>query len=130
MPVLAPAVATATGVRSDLELLQGVWTSVAGPKEARFLIAGHRFTFEFVGGDLYMGTFDLVPGKMDLHIEEGPSDHVGRFSRCIYQFDGGILRWCPGRPGSGKRPAAFPDVADSRYLSLVFRRAGRPGRNR
>jgi uncharacterized protein (TIGR03067 family) len=123
MAVLAPAAQTAT--RSDLELLQGVWTSVAGPRETRLLIAGHRFTIEFVGGELYMGTFDLAPGKMDMHIEEGPREHVGRFSRCIYQLEGGVLRWCPGRPGSDRRPTAFPDVDDPRYLSLVFRRACR-----
>jgi uncharacterized protein (TIGR03067 family) len=123
MAVLAPAAETA--VRSDLELIQGVWTSVAGPRETRLLIAGHRFTIEFVGGELYMGTFDLAPGKMDMHIEEGPREHVGRFSRCIYQLEGGVLRWCPGRPGSDRRPTAFPDVDDPRYLSLVFRRACR-----
>lgn len=121
MAVLAPA---APAVRSDLELLQGSWESVAGPKQARLLVAGRRFAFEFVGGDIYMGTLDLAPGQMDMHVEEGPADHRG-VSKCIYQLDGGVLRWCPGRPGSGKRPAGFPDVADSRYLSLVFRRAGR-----
>ncbi len=126
MSALAPAPA---GVRPDLELMQGSWESVAGPKQARLLVAGRRFTFEFAGGDIYMGTFELAPGQMDMHVEEGPADHRGT-SKCIYHLDGGVLRWCPGRPGSGRRPAAFPDVADSRYLSLVFRRAGRPGRSR
>ena len=123
MTVAAPAAEPST--RSDLELIQGVWVSVAGPREARLLIAGRRFTFEFVGGDLYMGTFDLSPGQMDLHVEEGP-EHVGCCTRCIYQLDGGVLRWCPGRPGSEKRPSRFPDVDDPKYLSLVFRRAPRP----
>lgn len=123
MAVLAPV--AESSLRSDLELLQGVWESVAGPREARLLIAGHRFTFEFVGGDLYMGTFDLTANQMDMHIEEGPPEHAGRFSRCIYQVEGGVLRWCPGRPGSDKRPSVFPDVDDPRYLSLVFRRASR-----
>jgi hypothetical protein len=126
MAVLAPV--AEPSLRTDLELLQGVWESVAGPREARLLIAGRRFTFEFVGGDLYMGTFDLTANQMDMHIEEGPPEHAGRFSRCIYQVEGGVLRWCPGRPGSDKRPTAFPDVDDPRYLSLVFRRAGRPKR--
>jgi uncharacterized protein (TIGR03067 family) len=122
MAVLAPATAPTT--RADLEQIQGVWVTVAGPREARFLIAGRRFTFEFVGGDLYMGTLDLAPGHMDLHIEEGP-EHVGLCTKCIFHLDGGVLRWCPGKPGSEKRPAAFPDVDDPRYLSLVFRRAQR-----
>ena len=122
MAVLAPAAAPP---RTDLDAIQGVWESVAGPRDARFLVAGHRFTFEFVGGDVYMGTFDLGPGQIDMHIEAGPPKHVGTQSRCIYQLDGGVLRWCPGKPGSDRRPAAFPDVADSRYLSLVFKRAGR-----
>jgi len=126
MPVLAP-VAEPT-LRPDVEMIQGVWVSVAGPREARLLIAGFRFTFEFVGGDIYMGTFDLAAGQMDMHIEAGPSEHIGRWSRCIYQLEGGVLRWCPGRPGSDRRPTTFPDVDDPRYLSLVFRRDARPSR--
>lgn len=123
MPALARA---ESSLRSALEQLQGVWVSVAGPKEARLLIAGRRFTVEFAGGAVYMGTFDLAAGQMDMHIEEGPPEHAGRLSKCIYQLDGGVLRWCPGRPGSDRRPSAFPDVDDQRYLSLVFRRAARP----
>ncbi len=122
MAVLAPV--AEPSLRSDLDRIQGVWVSVAGPREARLLVAGRRYAFEFVGGDLYMGTLDLSPGQMDLHIEEGP-EHVGRCTKCIYQLDGGVLRWCPGRPGSEKRPTTFHDVDDPRYLSLVFRRAGR-----
>jgi uncharacterized protein (TIGR03067 family) len=102
--------------------------SVAGPKEARLLIAGNRFTFEFIGGDLYMGTFKLTPGQMDMQIEEGPREHAGRNSLCIYHLEGGVLRWCPSRPGSARRPESFPDVHDPRYLSLVFQRVRRAHR--
>lgn len=126
MSLLAPPAATVA--RTDLELMQGVWTSVAGPREARFLVAGNRFAFEFVGGDVYMGTIEVADGKMDMHIEEGPPEHIGRFTRCIYHLEGGVLRWCPGRPGSDRRPSAFPDVDDPRYLSFVFRRAPRAAR--
>ena len=98
------------------------------PRRPACSIAGTRFTIEFIGGDLYMGTFKLVSGQkseprhMDMLIEEGPPEHAGRPSLCIYQLDGGVLRWCPGRPGTTRRPAAFPDVDDPRFLSLVFRR--------
>lgn len=126
MAVLAPPAESA--VRSDQELIQGAWVSVAGPREARLLIAGRRFTIELDGDDIYMGTFDLAPGEMDILIEAGPAKYAGSVSRCIYQLEGGVLRWCPGRPGSDQRPAAFPDVDDSRYLSLVFRRARRATR--
>ena len=119
MPVLAPA---ATSGRTTLEHFQGVWTSVAGPREARLLIAGRRFTFEFADGELYMGTFDLVPGGMDMYIEEGPK-FVGLGSKCLCHVEGGVLRWCPGRPGSERLPTSFPNVDDPRYLSLVFRQA-------
>jgi uncharacterized protein (TIGR03067 family) len=102
--------------------------SVAGPKEARLLIAGNRFTFEFIGGDLYMGTFKLSSGQMDMVIEEGPREHIGRNSLCIYHLEGGVLRWCPSRPGSSRRPDSFPDVHDQRYLSLVFQRVRRANR--
>ena len=99
MTALAPA--AAPGLRTDLDALQGAWESVAGPRQARLLVAGRRFSFEFVGGDIYMGTFDLAPaGQLDMHVEEGPADHRGT-SKCLYHLDGGVLRWCPGRPGSG-----------------------------
>jgi uncharacterized protein (TIGR03067 family) len=127
MAARAPAPA-APDVRSDLDALQGAWESVAGPRQARFLVAGRKFSFEFTGGDIYIGTLEVgAAGQMDMHVEEGPADHRGT-SPCIYQLDGGVLRWCPGRPRSGKRPAAFPDVDDNRYLSLVFLRAGRAPR--
>lgn len=131
MPVLArPA---DPPVRSDLDSFQGVWMSVAGPREARFLVAGSRFTIEFIGGDLYMGTFKLAghknePRHLDMHIEEGPADHAGRTALCIYQLEGGVLRWCPGRPGTNRRPTGFPDVDDPRFLSLVFQRVKRKNR--
>jgi hypothetical protein len=129
MPAVAKAAPAA--IRTDLEHLQGAWTSVAGPKEARFLIAGNRFAFEFVGGDVYIGTFELAPGgEMDLKVDEGPTDHRGRIAPCIYHLDGGVLRWCPGRIGSGRRPSAFPSVDDDRSLCLVFRRARRQGSGR
>jgi hypothetical protein len=122
MPALAPA-ANQAAHRKDLEQLQGSWTSIAGPREARFLIAGNRYAFEFVGGDVYMGTFELAAGgHMDMHVDEGPADHKGQTAPCIYQVDGGVLRWCPGRIGSGRRLSAFPSVDDDRYLCLVFRR--------
>ena len=123
MTLLAPAAEPAT--RTDVDRIQGVWMSVAGPRESRFLFVGNRFTFEFVGGDVYMGTFDLAPGHMDLHIQAGPAEHVNTYSYCIYLLEGGVLRWCPGRPGSERRPSGFPDVDDPRYLSLVFRRVPR-----
>jgi hypothetical protein len=120
MPAVAPA--SAPPARTTTEQLQGVWASVAGPREARLLVAGRRFTFEFADGELFMGTFDLVNGGMDMHVEEGPAQFVGLTSKCLAHLDGGVLRWCPGRPGSDRRPASFPSVDDARYLSLVFRR--------
>ncbi|HJZ60196.1 MAG TPA: hypothetical protein VKE74_34960, partial [Gemmataceae bacterium] len=115
MPAVAPAAAVPK-TRFDLEQLQGAWTSVAGPCEARLLVAGSRFTFEFVGGDIYMGILELAPGPgpqhMDMRIEEGPPGDRGQVALCIYQVEGGVLRWCPFKPGSGRRLAAFPSVDD------------------
>ena len=126
MPAVAAA-AAATKTRPDLDQLQGAWVSVAGPCEARLLVAGNRYAFEFVGGDVYIGTFDLSPAPgpgphhMDMRVEEGPAAEKGHTALCIYQLDGGVLRWCPAKPGSGRRLAAFPSVDDQRYFSLVFR---------
>jgi hypothetical protein len=126
MAVLAPAAEPTT--RTDLVLIQGVWVSIAGPREVRLLISGHRFTFEFVGGDLYMGTFDLTHGRMDMHIEAGPAEYIGLWSRCIYLFEDGHLRWRGGRPGSDHRPTKFHDVDDPTRLSFVFQRNARNSR--
>jgi hypothetical protein len=122
MSALAPA---APGLRSDLATIQGAWEFVAGRRPARLLIAGRHYSFEFVGGDIYMGTFDLTGGHMDMHIDEGPPEHAGRFVRCLYSLDGGVLRFCAGRPGSYRRPADFTDTDSTQQLSLVFRRASR-----
>jgi len=127
MPAAVAPAANHAAARTDLEQLQGVWAAVGGPREARLLIAGHRFTFEFVGGDLYMGTFDLTPGRMDMHVEEGPAKHIGLYSRCIYQIEDGVLRFCAGRPGSLHRPDSF-DVDDRTATPFVFRRTARPAR--
>jgi hypothetical protein len=125
MPTLSAPVAPSVK-RSDLEHLQGVWVSVAGPQEARFLIAGNRFSFEFVGGDIYIGTFTLGGGcNMDMHVQEGPLEHKGLVAPCRYELQGGVLRWCTGRIGTDRRPEFFPDVEDDRKLSFVFRHAPR-----
>ena len=125
MPVTTSGV-TLIGVRpgTDLDLLQGSWTTVGDKREARLLIAGDRFAFEFRGGDIYIGTFTLdphaEPKRMDMRIEEGPVSHKGCLALCIYEFDDGRLRWCPARPGDWRRLAAFPSPEDGKYLSLVF----------
>jgi hypothetical protein len=125
MAVLEPP-----SVRAGIDALQGVWTTIAGPREARLLVAGNRFSFEFVGGDVFIGTLDLADGHLDMHVEAGPPEHVGVTTRCRLHLDGGVLRWCPGRPGSGRCPDAFPSVDDARYLSLVFRHARRASNHR
>jgi uncharacterized protein (TIGR03067 family) len=128
MPV---STAVAVQPRVELEPLQGIWTTVAGPRQAKLLVAGNRFTFEFLDGDVYMGTFELdgaaEPRRMDMRIEEGPDKHRGQVALCIYHVDGGVLRWCPARIGADQRLSCFPCVDDERYLSLVFKQL-RPGR--
>ena len=110
----------------DLERLQGVWSSVAGPRRAELLVAGNLFTFRLLDGELYMGSFvvdaEEEPHGMDMTIYEGPAKHKGLVARCIFQVEGDALRWCTGEPGRHHRLAAFPAVDDRRYLSLVFRR--------
>jgi hypothetical protein len=128
MPALAHAPEAQT--HSTLDELQGAWTSVAGPCEARLLVCGNRYTFEFISGDIYMGTLELGPDGMDMRIEAGPRDHPGKVALCLFRLEGGVLRWCPGRPGSNRRPTSFPLVDDPRYLSFVFRQMRRMIRRR
>ena len=119
--------------RPDLELIQGAWTTIAGRRQARFLVAGGRFAFEFLDGEggIYIGSIKLSgdghPRHLDMHIEEGPDDHRGQTAMCIYHLDADILRWCPSRPGAQARLTNFPSVDDDKYLSLVFKHA-RPQR--
>jgi uncharacterized protein (TIGR03067 family) len=124
MAAAVPAAAR-TCSRTDLDALQGSWVTVAGPREAKLLVAGNRFAVEFEDGTIYMGSFTLDPTddpkRIDMRIEEGPAGHRGRTAYCIYHLDGGMLRWCPSRVGSEARLIRFPDVDDARYLSLVFR---------
>ena len=127
-PPASPAASLATG--THLEHLQGVWKAIAGRRAARFRITEMRFTFEFVGGEVYEGTFRLdtnaCPARMDMRIEEGPGAHKGQLAMCIYHVDGDVLRWCPTVPGAGYRLTRFPSVDDDHYYSLVFRRDGQP----
>jgi uncharacterized protein (TIGR03067 family) len=130
MPAASSAVAAEP--RAELEQLQGAWLSVAGPREAKLLVAGNRFTFEFIDAEIYMGTLELDPGadprRMDMRIEEGPERHRGRLALCIYHLDGGVLRWCPARLGADQRLSGFPSVDDDRYLCLVFKQLRRRNR--
>jgi uncharacterized protein (TIGR03067 family) len=111
--------------RADLELLQGIWSFVAGGREAELLISGDRYTMRFADGALYMGRFVLTPngrlGTMDMQIEEGPPRHKGKTALCLYELDGGTLRWCTAGPGRTERPTAFPALDHPQYLHLVFR---------
>ena len=124
----SPHAATAAGpeTRTDLELLQGAWSAVAGRRGARLQIAGTRFTFEFVEGETYAGSIRLdaatAPKHMDMKVKSGPIAARGRVAMCIYHVEGDVLRWCPTAPGCGFRLTRFPSVDDDRYYCLLFRR--------
>jgi uncharacterized protein (TIGR03067 family) len=111
--------------RPDLDQLQGSWHTVAGHREARLLIAGRRFAFEFVGGEIFIGSFTLDtstdPRRMDMLLEEANAEDRGKLAHCIYHVAGDVLRWCPTRPGSSRRLTGFPSLDDHRYFSMVFR---------
>jgi len=110
---------------SDLDLIQGSWYTIAGPKDCRLLISGNHYTFEMVDGDIYMGTFELqtaaAPPRMDMQVAAGPPDHQGQTACCIYQVDGDVLRWCATRPGSKCQLHDFPSIDNDCFLSLVFK---------
>ncbi len=133
MPTALSAPAARTQQHADLDLLQGAWKTIAGRREARLLIVGSRFAFEYCDGDghIYMGSLTIdahaVPKRMDLLIEEGLDHHKGQLALCIYQLESDIMRWCPSKPGSMVRLTGFPSVDDDKYLSLVFKHA-RPSR--
>ena len=73
MAAAVPAAAR-TCSRTDLDALQGAWVTVAGPREAKLLVAGNRFAVEFEDGTIYMGSFTLDPTddpkRIDMRIEE------------------------------------------------------------
>jgi uncharacterized protein (TIGR03067 family) len=115
-------------VLTDLERLQGAWASVAGRRDAEFIVSGYLFAVRFKDGDTYLGTFRLdsqqQPRAMDMRIDEGPAHHRGKMTRCIYELEGETLRWCAGEPGDEERPNAFPSENTRKYLCLRFRREG------
>jgi uncharacterized protein (TIGR03067 family) len=113
-------------VLHDLQMLQGTWMSVSGRRQAELLFAGHHYTVRFMDGDLYMGTFALSPDGhprvMEMTIDEGPDNHLGKVARCLYDVAPDALRWCAPEPGATERLGSFPSVQDKRYLSLLFKR--------
>lgn len=130
---LATQELSTSSARSDLEMLQGVWTSIAGRREVRLEISGDQFVFTFRDGDVYSGNLLLderaTPPHMDMRIEAGPAKYHGQLALCIYRIESDVLRWCPTRPGSGYRLASFPSLDDERYLSLVFKHERPPKRH-
>jgi uncharacterized protein (TIGR03067 family) len=118
--------------RPDAEALQGVWESGSGSQQVELLVAGSHFAVCFRDGAVYMGDFELepdVPPKtMVMRIEEGPARHKGKSARCVYELDGGTLRWWLPEPGPRERPATFPAADDPRYLCIELRRKGAAGR--
>ena len=124
MPAVAKAAADPTVPTWTNSRASDLCRRTAGPVPH----AGNRFAFEFCGDVTW--AYRLAPGEMDMHIDEGPVEHKGQVAPCIYQVDGGVFRWCPGRIGSGRRLTSFPSVDDEKYLSLVFRRAPRRARRK
>ncbi len=132
---MAPSTSVTTSsherTRQELARLQGVWTTIAGQRHTLLLIAGNLFTVKFEDGTVYMGKFELDPDEspqaMDMLTYEGPLKHKGVLTLCIYELTNDLLRWCPGKPGSGWRPSAFPSHEDPDALCLLFQReAARP----
>jgi uncharacterized protein (TIGR03067 family) len=123
MAASSPSVADRTQFSSDLETLQGVWHSIAGRRQARMFVAGHRFTF-VLKDVVYMGTFvldpDADPRRIDMHVEEGPPELRHQTVPCIYHLEDGVLSWCPAQRGSTERLHAFPSVHDREHLSMKF----------
>ena len=129
-----PGVTTERDLQREIAALQGAWVSIAGRRPLQMFIAGQRFTASFLDGRLYMGSFEIRlddhPHIMIMQIDEGPAKHKGQTAWCIYDWDQGMLRWCPAEPGSGERLIAFPAVTDSRYLCTILRRERSPSDSR
>jgi uncharacterized protein (TIGR03067 family) len=113
---------------SDLERLQGAWTTVDGKRPAELLISGQHLTVHFRDGEIYMGSFTLSGlGKqltLDVQIEEGPPKHRGQTVLCLCELEGDTLRWCNASPGMTERPSAFDDH-NPHLLCLMLRREHR-----
>ena len=125
-----PSAVTSTAAQrlnSDLDLIQGAWDSIAGPRECRLLVSGNHYAFEIVDGDVYMGTFDLqtesTPRRMNMNVVAGPNGYCDQTARCIYHVEGDVLRWCGSKPGSKCDLNSFPSIENDCFLSLVFKRA-------
>lgn len=112
--------------KTDLDKIQGAWTSIAGPRDCRLLISGNHYAFEIIDGDIYIGTFDIQPEasprRMNMTVAAGPEGHRNQSARCIYHIEGDVLRWCASKPGSKCDLNSFPSIDNDCFLSLVFRR--------
>ena len=113
---------------SDLERLQGAWTTESGPRQVELLISGQHLTAHFGDGEIYMGSFRLGSAgrltTLDVHIDEGPLKHRGQTVLCICELNGDTMHWCNASPGHAERPSVFDDQ-NSHLLCLMLRREHR-----
>jgi uncharacterized protein (TIGR03067 family) len=125
----------APGPRAEAELkrLEGTWvvtsrvfngTPQVEPRGGtRMVIHGATYALQAAGETFVKGALQVdpakSPGALDLSPESGPDK--GRTLLCIYETDGGTLRYC--YPGSGGfRPSEFTAERGSNLELVTLRR--------
>jgi uncharacterized protein (TIGR03067 family) len=118
--VAAPSGAPDEPKKSDLDRLQGTWTTIAvefdgnkvpsdqiGMVKTRF--KDKTYSQSLAGKEVETGGFAIDPSKdpktIDMKILTGAD--AGKDQPGIYKFDGEQLVLCVAQPGAPKRPASF-----------------------
>jgi uncharacterized protein (TIGR03067 family) len=106
--------------KGDLKKIQGTWTlTTEDGGEASWLFDGDNLTVMMPNAKYVTKVSIDEKGQpqpaIDIKINEGPDDAVGKTSRGIYKLDGDHLTVCVSIP-DGERPKALEAVEGAAYL--------------
>jgi len=97
-------------------------------KQFRVVFDGDKFTILKSGETHMKGTFKLdaaqTPKRIDMTIEEGPSDDLkGKSLVGIYELKGDELKWCFVPPNGGdERPTSFASQSGTSQILATLKR--------
>ena len=108
-------------VTGDLKKMQGSWVNAKDDApESKWVFEGETLKSTVHGQEytckVVVDAKATPHSTIDLTIQEGPGDSVGKSSKSIYKFEDKKLIVCVSFPGIDTRPVEFKSVDDEAML--------------